>query len=206
LLEKKTDLQWVVTWIEANFNQTLGFATVSRHVYKLQLLFRLTNGCPILKNITEESYIQQYYECVLKLHNGGFFKWDPKKIVCIDCCTNSRRLEREKTISLKEVKPKKFSAAKAVCNTYVVAVCLEDKGQYPALMFTHDPAFDPLTFNDHNWAQRSYEVNSFIRAPGYLKEHLERNISIVRKRDIENTRHCCACCWTFRINCNRNWG
>jgi hypothetical protein len=134
----------VVTWIEANFNQTLGFATVSRHVYELQLSFRLTNGRPILKNMIEESYIQQYYECVLKLHNGGFFKWDPKKIVCIDCCTNSRRLERERTISLKEVILKKFSAAKAVyTNTYVVAVCLEDEGQYPALMFTHDPVFDP---------------------------------------------------------------
>jgi hypothetical protein len=45
---------------------------------------------------------------------------------------------------LKKVKPKKFSAAKAVyTNTYVVAVCLEDEGQYPAIMFTHDPAFDP---------------------------------------------------------------
>jgi transposase len=38
LEKKKTDLQWVVTWIEANFNQTLGFATVSRHVYELQLV------------------------------------------------------------------------------------------------------------------------------------------------------------------------
>jgi hypothetical protein len=28
-------------------------------------------------------------------------------------------------------------------NTYVVAVCLENEGQYPALMFTYDPAFDP---------------------------------------------------------------
>ncbi len=24
----------------------------------------------------------------------------------------------------------------------MVAVCLEDEGLYPALMFTHDPAFD----------------------------------------------------------------
>jgi hypothetical protein len=98
----------------------------------------------MLKNIIEESYVQQYYECVLKLHNRGFFKWDPKKIVCIDCCTNSRHLEHERTISLKELKLKKFSATKVVyTNTYIVAVCLEDEGQYLALMFTHDPAFDP---------------------------------------------------------------
>jgi hypothetical protein len=110
-------------------------------MYELQLSFYLTNG---RKNMTEESYIQQYYEYVLKLHNGGFFKWDPKKIVYINYCTNSQHLERERTISLKEAKPKKFSAAKIVyTNTYVVAVCLEDEGQYPALIFMHDPAFDP---------------------------------------------------------------
>ncbi len=111
--KKKTDLQWVVTWIEANFEQNLHLATVSRHINSLQLLFRLTNGCPMPKNMTEESYVQQYYECVLKLHNEGFFKWDPKKIVCIDSCTNSQRLEHKKTISLKGAKPKKISAAKA---------------------------------------------------------------------------------------------
>jgi predicted nucleic-acid-binding Zn-ribbon protein len=93
--------------MEANFAQKLGFATVSRHIDALQLSFRLTNGRPMPKSMTAENYVQQYYECVLKLHNEGFFKWDPKKIVCIDCCTNSRRLEREKTISLKGAKPKK---------------------------------------------------------------------------------------------------
>jgi hypothetical protein len=41
-------------------------------------------------------------------------------------------------------KQKKFSAARPTyTNTYVVAVAMDDDGQYPALMFTHDPAFDP---------------------------------------------------------------
>jgi hypothetical protein len=94
--------------------------------------------------MTEESYVHQYYKCILKLHNERFFKWDAKKIVYIDCCTNSRRLEHKRTISLKEAKLKKFSATKAVyTNTYIVTVYLEDEGQYPALMFTYDPAFDP---------------------------------------------------------------
>jgi hypothetical protein len=73
----------------------------------------------------------------------GLLQVGPEKIVCIDWCTNSRRLEREKTISLTGAKLKKFSAAKATnTNTYMVAVCREDEGQYPALTFTHDPAFD----------------------------------------------------------------
>ena len=187
--KKKTDLQWVVTWIEANFNQTLGFATVSRHVDRLQLSFRLTNGRPMPKNMTEESYVQQYYECVLKLHNEGFFKWDPKKIVCIDCCTNSRRLEREKTISLKGAKPKKFSAAKATyTNTYVVAVCLEDEGQYPALMFTHDPAFDsdgPRAAEVQKWFdEMDIERDRVIYTPGGKKYNYESSAMIAHFKNI----------------------
>jgi hypothetical protein len=56
---------------------------------------------------------------------------------------------------LKEVKPKKFSAVKTVyTNTYIVAVCLKDEGQYPALIFTYDPAFDsnrPRTIVVQKW-------------------------------------------------------
>jgi hypothetical protein len=96
------------------------------------------------KLMTEESYVNKYYNCVLTLRNDGFFDWDPKKIVAVDCCTNSRRLERIRTISMVGAKQKKMSANRPTyTNTYVVAVCLEDEGQYPALMFTHDPTFDP---------------------------------------------------------------
>ena len=77
---------------------------------------------------------------------------------------NSRRLKREKTISMQGAKPKKFSAAKAVyTNTYVVAVCLEDEGQYPALMFTHDPAFD-------SDGPRAAEVNKLVAVLGAVGE------------------------------------
>lgn len=142
--EEKTDLQWVITWIETNLGVGLSLATVSRHLDALDLCFRLTGGRPRPKLMTEENYVKEYYNCILKLRNEGFFDWDPKKIVAVDCCTNSRRLEREKTISMVGAKQKKMSANRpSYTNTYVVAVCLEDTGQYPALMFTHDPAFDP---------------------------------------------------------------
>ncbi len=39
--KKKTDLQWIVTWIEADFAQTLAFATMSRYIHHLQLSFPL---------------------------------------------------------------------------------------------------------------------------------------------------------------------
>lgn len=157
LEKKKTDLQWVESWIEANFDIKLGLSTVSRHLDEMELSFRLSNGRPMPKEMSEEKYAAQYYSTVLKLHNEGFWKHDPKKIVCVDCCTNSRRLEREKTISMRGAKPKKFAAARpAFTNTYVVAVCLEDEGQYPALMFTHDPAFDPD-------GPRAAEVNEWFK-------------------------------------------
>jgi len=141
---EKTDLQWVATWIEKNLGVGMAFATISRHLNELDLCFRLTGGRPMPKLMTEESYVKEYYECVLDLHNGTFFDYDPQKIIAVDCCTNSRRLERVKTVSIIGAKQKKLSAAKPTyTNTYVVAIALEDSGQYPALMFTHDPTFDP---------------------------------------------------------------
>jgi hypothetical protein len=42
----------VVTWVEANFDQTIHLATVSRHIDGLQLSFRLTNGHPMPKSMS----------------------------------------------------------------------------------------------------------------------------------------------------------
>jgi transposase len=97
---EKVDLQWVITWIEANLGVVLSLGTMSRHLDELDLCFRLTGGRLMPKLMTEESYVNEYYNCVLTLRNDGFFDWDPKKIVAVDCCTNSRRLERIRTISM----------------------------------------------------------------------------------------------------------
>ncbi len=141
---KKTDLQWVQTWVGDHLGIDLAYSTISRHLNDLDLCFRLTGGRPMPKSMTEIDYVSQYYECVLVLRNTGFFAYDPSKVIAVDCCTNSRRLERDKTITMIGAKQKKMSAGKPTyTNTYVVAVALEDTGQYPALMFTHDPTFDP---------------------------------------------------------------
>ncbi len=109
--------------MEADFAQTLAFATVSRHINRLQLSFRLTNGRPMPKSMTEEKYVQQYYECVLKLHNEGFFKWDPKKIVCIDCCTNSRPRARENNFNERS-KTEKVFGCQSNLYQYVHGCCV----------------------------------------------------------------------------------
>ena len=97
---EKTDLQWVLTWIATHFRVKLAFSTVSRHLNELDLCFRLTGGRPMPRTMTEESYVMEYYECVLKLRDTGFFAHDPCKVIAVDCCTNSRRLDRVTTISM----------------------------------------------------------------------------------------------------------
>ncbi len=190
MLEKeKTDLQWVVSWVEEHLDTKLSFASVSTHLDELQLSFRLSNGRPMPKEMSEEKYVEQYYSTVLKLHTEWFWKHDPKKIVCVDCCTNSRRLERQKTISMRGAKPKKFSSARAAfTNTYVVAVCMEDEGQYPALMFTHNPAFDsdgPRAAEVNEWfKQFDISRDRVIYTPGKKKYDYESSEMIAHFKNV----------------------
>ena len=196
--KEKDGFAVVVSWVEANFHTELDYSTVSRHLDLLQLSFRLANGRPMPKTMSEGMYIEQYYNAVLKLDKEGFWKHDPKKIVCVDCCTNSRRLERDMTISIKGAKPKKFSAAKPIYpNTYVVAVCLEDEGQYPALMFTHDPAFDsdgPRAAEVDKWFEEfDIERDRVVYTPGKKKYDYESTDMIahfknVYRRELRGTR------------------
>jgi transposase len=144
LSAEKTDLQWVVTWIRENLDIDVDYSTVSRHIAELQLSFRLTGGRPRPKLFSSFEYVQEYYDFIKSLHDTGFFNHDPKRIVCVDFVTNSRRLEREKTIAMVGSKQRKLSRSKPkYTNSYLVAVFVEDVMQVPALMFTYDPSFDP---------------------------------------------------------------
>jgi hypothetical protein len=138
------DLEWAQAWIMRNFNANVSVATVSRILGGLHLSRRLLGGRALPKDATFESYVQEYYEFVLARHKDRWFQYNPRKIVCVDFVTNSRRLERQTTFQVIRSKQKKISAPKPkYTNSYLVAVCLEDVGQYPALMFTYDPFFDP---------------------------------------------------------------
>lgn len=117
---KYTDLQWVLTFVKDNFDVTIDFLTASRHLHAMGMSFRLTGDRTMPAGTTD---LDVQHDFVLKLRNEEFFKYDPKKILCIDFVTNSRRLERTKTIALKGSKQKKMSdTAPKYTNSYLVAV------------------------------------------------------------------------------------
>lgn len=141
---KNTDLQWVLTFVKDNFDVTIDYSTASRHLHAMGMSFRLTGDRTMPAGTTDLEYVQDYHAFVLKLRNEEFFKYDSKKILCIDFVTNSRRLERTKTIALKGSKQKKMSdTAPKYTNSYLVAVTKEGSDDFPALMFTYDPTFNP---------------------------------------------------------------
>jgi transposase len=140
--EEKVDLQWVVDFVDSAFGMDVSTATVSRHLADLNITLQLVGKRPMPKGMTRSQYVTQYFEFVLTLDQAGFFKTDPKRIICVDSTSNSYRLERVKTYNIRGGKQKKFSAAKPTfTNNYLKAWCMDDMGQYPCYMFTHDPAF-----------------------------------------------------------------
>lgn len=144
MAEEKTDLTWAVRFVLAAFDVNLDESTISRHLAKNGLTFRLTCRRTRPANVSEDQYAKQYFEFVKTLRDDGFFKHDPKRIICVDFVTNSRRLERERTIAMLGSKQKKLSRDKPkYTNSYLVAVTMDDDFDLPALMFTYDPTFDP---------------------------------------------------------------
>ena len=138
------DLSWIQRWIRDNFAVELDLSNISRHLKDKVMTWRLASWHPISKGSSMENYVQQAYEWVLTLHNSGFFKHPPHKIVCIDTCFNSYRLDRQKTFNILGGRQRKFSSPTPVyTSAYVACVSMKDEAQYPALMFTRDPAFNP---------------------------------------------------------------
>ena len=140
--EGRVDLQWIVDFIEANFDVHYTASNVCMKLKDMSITLQLTSKRPMPREMDRETSVRQYYDFVLDLNNTGFFKHDAKAIYCIDSTTNSRRLEREKSYNISGAKQKKMARSKPTyTDTYLAAVCMEDEDQYPALMFTHDPCF-----------------------------------------------------------------
>jgi hypothetical protein len=134
----------VVTWIAENFNVNVSISTASRYMAKLQMSFRLTGSRPRPATFSAFDYVCEAYEFIKARRDDTWFSYDEKRILCLDFVTNSRRLDREKTIAMIGSKQKKLSRPKPkYTNSYLVCVAMEDDGQYEALMFTYDPTFDP---------------------------------------------------------------
>lgn len=89
----------------------------------------------------------------------------------------------------KEQNQKKFSAAKATyTNTYVVAVCLEDEGQYMALMFTYDLVFysnGPRAAEVNKlFEEMDIECDQVIFTPGGKKYNYESSDMIAHFKNV----------------------
>jgi transposase len=144
LCEKAVGLRWVCDFVAAYFGISIDAATASRHLQSLDLSRQLTGSRPLPKTTTRDKYVKTYYDFLLHLRDTSFFEWDESKIVCVDCCFNSYRLERTKTFQLAGQSQKNISSAKPLyTNCYLCAVCYDDDFQFPPIMFTHDPVFDP---------------------------------------------------------------
>jgi hypothetical protein len=72
--------------------------------------------------MTEEEHVIQYYNFVVQLHDESFFEWEAKKIVCVDCCTNLRRLKRDITINARS-KTEKFIGCLPDLHQHVCGRC-----------------------------------------------------------------------------------
>lgn len=139
--EERTHLQWVVDWIAKSFNVDVSLSTVSNHLAELKLTIKLVPKRLMPKGMTRDAYARLYYEDVLKLHNSGFFKNQPNLIYTIDATSNSRRLERETTISISGAPAPKFAAPELkYTDTYLAAVWMDGVNRTPTLMFTFNPA------------------------------------------------------------------
>ena len=70
----------------------------------------------------------------------------------------------------------------------MVAVCLEDEGQYLALMFTHDPAFDsngPRAVEVQKWFdEMGMERDRVIYTPGGKKYNYESSAMVAHFKNV----------------------
>jgi transposase len=164
--DKKTDLPWVVNWIDRNFHIDIDNSTASRHLKELKLSIKLANKRPMPKNMTHEEYVKLYYNDILELERTGFWKCQDSRIYTIDATSNSRRLERITTIGICGGPPKKLSRPNVIyTDTYLAAVWKDGVNRTPTLMFSHNPAFD-------NRNARWNEVKEWCRAWGLETEQI----------------------------------
>ena len=141
--DEKVDARWCMDFLEENFGKEVSWATLSRYLNIGGLSYQLTGTRNMKEDLSHVSYCKEYHEFLVKLQTKRFFK-HKHEILCIDCCSNSRRIERLKTISVKGGKQKKLKGRSfKYTNCYLKCVSLHESGAYRALMFTYDPSFAP---------------------------------------------------------------
>jgi hypothetical protein len=107
--EKIVDLETVRRWIAANLGINVSHATISRHKDEMCLSFQLVGRREMAPSMTRDAYVLGYFNFVQSLHRSGFFDFDPRRIICLDFVTDSRRRECERTLALRGGKQKKIA-------------------------------------------------------------------------------------------------
>ena len=152
-------------WIKLNFLIEVSDPTVSRWMKKMGLSVQLVGARGLTPGVTWDEHVTGYFDFCKQLRDTGFFDYDPKKILCLDFVTDSRRRERDSTIGIIGGKQRKKSGnAPKYTNSYLVAVDMEGH-IYDVLMFTFDPTFDP---NGAGWE----EVCEWCRANGIRTDQI----------------------------------
>ena len=78
---------------------------------EMGLSFQLVGRRGMAPSMTRDAYVLGYFDFVQSLHRSGFFDFDPRRIICIDFVTDSRRREYERTRALRGAKQKKIARA-----------------------------------------------------------------------------------------------
>ena len=94
-------LKFVQEWIGANFDINVSTMLCSTMLKQQNLSFQLFGSQNWPKGTTQDTYVLGYFEFVKRLHDHGVFLRDAAKIICIDACTNSVRLDRHRGLAVK---------------------------------------------------------------------------------------------------------
>jgi len=155
---KIVNLEDVQQWIKVNLHLDVSIATISRHKDTMGMTMKLVGRRGMPFGTTRDEYVLGYFEFVKEIREAQFFNREPKRIICVDFVTNSRRRELDKTLFLKEAKQQKVARSHPVyTDSYLVGVSYGPGADLKTCMFTYDPTFDPK-------GPRRHEVQSWCDA------------------------------------------
>lgn len=159
---KKVGLREVKDMMKELFGVTMKKSAISDNLGRLDMSSQLTGKRKHRKLLSPEDNANACHNWVAAAHTGGFFQSDICNIGCIDFISNSRRTEREKTYNLRGGIQKKIAGAKVqYTDSYLICLWAEGYNYTPALMFTHNPAFDPKGLRWSEVVQwcRKFDIN-----------------------------------------------
>ena len=137
-------LEFVSGWIKANFGVVVSPSFASRLMAAKRITVQLFGSRSWPAGTTKESFAIGYFDFIKMVRDRGVFTRPPGEIICIDSCTNSVRIERQRGLAMRGGRqPVSATDKPTYTNTYVTAVTRDGSGELRTLMFTHDPAFNP---------------------------------------------------------------